>query len=79
MLEREVKILSKEKVKVLAEQNGWSLAHAEGFIEGQRSRRRGIKPSKIVLVGRDDYSLGFRAGYFAADRKSSSESKQQAK
>jgi hypothetical protein len=65
-----MKIVSKEKAKVLAEQNGWTLAHAEGYIEGQRSRRRGIAPSKYALVGIDDYCLGFRAGYFAQDRKS---------
>ena len=65
----EVKIVSKEKVKVLAEQNGWSLAHAEGYIEGQRWRRRGLPPSPSNMVGIDDYCLGFRAGYFGQDRK----------
>lgn len=67
--EAKMKILSKEKVKVLAEQNGWTIAHAEGYIDGERSRRRGLVPSKFLMVGIDDYCLGFRAGYFAADRK----------
>lgn len=64
-----MKIVSKEKVKVLAEQKGWTLAHAEGFIDGQRWRKRGLPPSKSNMVGIDDYCLGFRAGYFAGDRK----------
>lgn len=61
---------SKEKVKVLAEQNGWTLAHAQGYLDGERSRRRGKPPSQYALVGIDEYSLGFRCGYFSSDRKS---------
>ena len=60
--------LTKEKTKVLAEKNGWSLAHAEGFVDGEAYRRRGLAPSKHAQVGIDDYSLGFRAGYY--ERKS---------
>ena len=60
-----MKFLSKEKSKVLAERNGWTLAHAEGYVEGQRARKRGTMPQKYVLVGLDDYSQGFRAGYFS--------------
>jgi hypothetical protein len=64
-----MRIFTKKKVNVMAEQNGWTLAHAQGYIEGERSRRRGTTPSKFALVGIDDYSLGFRAGYFASDRR----------
>jgi hypothetical protein len=59
-----MKILSREKFKVLAEKNGWSLAHAEGFVDGESFRRRGKKPPNYVLIGIDDYCQGFRAGYF---------------
>ena len=59
-----MKVLSTEKSKLLAEQNGWSLAHAQGFVEGETSRRLGTAPSLHALVGIDEYSLGFRAGYF---------------
>jgi hypothetical protein len=59
--------LTKEKTKVLAEKNGWSLAHAEGYVDGEAYRRRGMTPSKHAQVGIDEYSLGFRAGYY--DRK----------
>lgn len=56
--------LTKEKTKVLAERNGWSLAQAEGYVDGEASRRRGLTPSKHAQIGIDDYSLGFRAGYY---------------
>ena len=56
--------LSKEKYTALSEQNGWSIAFAEGFVSGQIERRRGNSPSSYLIVGADDYALGFRAGYF---------------
>lgn len=59
-----MKILSKEKVKVLAEKNSWSLAQAEGYVDGETFRRRGKTPSTYVRIGIDEYSLGFRAGYY---------------
>lgn len=64
-----VKVLSKEKIKVLAERKGWTIAHAEGYVDGDHSRKRGLVPSKFLMVGIDDYCRGFRAGYFAVDRK----------
>ena len=64
-----MKVLFKENFKVLAERNGWPVARAEGYVDGQISRKRGKVPSKYALVGRDEYCLGFRAGYFASDRK----------
>lgn len=57
-----MKVLS--KVNVLAERNGWSTARAQGFVEGEISRRRGAAPSIYAQVGIDDYCLGFRAGYY---------------
>ena len=59
-----MKILCKEKSKVLAERNGWSLAHAEGYVDGETFRRRGTTPSKYAQIGIDEYCLGFRAGYY---------------
>jgi hypothetical protein len=63
-----MKSLSKQKFRVLAKANGWSLAHAEGYVDGQTVRRRGKLPSKYALIGIDEYCMGFRAGYF--DRQS---------
>jgi hypothetical protein len=57
-----MKVLS--KVQVLADRYGWSIARAQGFVDGEMSRRRGAAPSIYASVGIDDYSLGFRAGYY---------------
>ena len=57
-----VKVLS--KMQVLADRYGWSIARAQGFVDGEMSRRRGAAPSIYARVGIDDYSLGFRAGYY---------------
>jgi hypothetical protein len=59
-----MKVLSKEKSKVLATRNGWSLAQAEGYIDGETFRRRGKTPSTYAQVGIDEYCLGFRASYY---------------
>ena len=60
-----MQILSREKSKVLAEQHGWSLTIAEGYVDGEACRRRGKAPPAHALVGMDEYSEGFRAGYYA--------------
>ena len=59
-----MKVLSEEKARVLAERNGWPLAYAEGHIDGESFRRRSMTPSKYAQIGIDEYSLGFRAGYY---------------
>ena len=61
---KDMKDLYNEKIKVLAERNGWSLLHAKGYVDGETSRRRGMAPSVYAQVGIDDYCLGFRAGYY---------------
>jgi hypothetical protein len=52
------------KAQVLAERHGWSIARAEGFVDGEIARRRGTPPSTYARVGIDEYCLGFRAGYY---------------
>lgn len=59
-----VKILAKEKARVLAEANRWSLRFSEGYLDGETHRRRGKRPSAVEMIGRDEYCLGFRTGYF---------------
>ena len=59
-----MKVLSTERSRQLAEQNGWSLAFAQGNVDGEACRRLGKAPALHTLVGIDQYSLGFRAGYF---------------
>jgi hypothetical protein len=59
-----MKVMVKDKVRVLADKNGWSLAHAQGYVDGESFRRRGTTLSKYAQVGIDDYCLGFRAAYY---------------
>jgi hypothetical protein len=54
----------RKKSQVLAEQYGWSLDSAEGYVDGETFRKRRKSPAEHFLVGIDDYSNGFRAGYF---------------
>jgi hypothetical protein len=60
----DMKRLSEEKLKILAEKHGWSMARAEGYLAGETTRSSGTVPSTYALVGIDDYCLGFRAGFF---------------
>jgi hypothetical protein len=59
-----MKRLSEEKLKNLAEKYGWSIARAQGYIAGETCRRNGKVPTTYVLIGFDEYCVGFRAGYF---------------
>lgn len=59
-----VRVLTKEKCQAVAERNGWSIERAKGFVDGETCRLRGRKPSKYALVGIDEYSLGFRTGFY---------------
>ena len=66
-----MKALPREKFRVLAESNGWSLEHAKGYVDGETCRLRGKQPSKHFLVGIDEYSLGFRAGFYERENPNS--------
>ena len=57
-------VVFKEKSQVLAEQYGWPLPSAKGYVDGETFRKRHKVPPLHTLVGIDDYSQGFRAGYF---------------
>ena len=59
-----MKVLSTERSRQLAEQNGWSLAFSQGIVDGEAFCRLGKPPALHTLVGIDQYSLGFRAGFF---------------
>ncbi len=57
-------VVFKEKSQVLAEQYGWPLPSAKGYVDGETFRKRHKTPPLHAIVGIDDYSEGFRAGYF---------------
>ena len=57
-------VVFKEKSQVLAEQYGWPPPSAKGYVDGETFRKRRKAAPLHTLVGIDDYSEGFRAGYF---------------
>ena len=57
-------VVFKEKSQVLAEQYGWPLPSAKGYVDGETFRKRHKTPPLHAIVGIDDYSEGFRAGYY---------------
>ena len=61
---RTKEFLIKSNSGILAQQNGWSTAYAEGYLEGRYHQRLGKPLGAYVRVGIDEYPLGFRAGYF---------------
>ena len=63
------KFLIKQNSGILAQQNGWSTIYTEGYLEGRYRHRLGKPPGAYLRVGIDEYTLGFRAGYF--ERKNS--------
>ena len=50
-----MKVLSEEEINILAEKNGWSLAQAEGYLDGEACRRGGTTPSRYAQIGIDEY------------------------
>ena len=62
--EGNIQSLARKKFKLLAEQNNWSIAYAEGYFNGKALRRLGKPPTTYNLTGIDQYPEGFRAGYF---------------
>lgn len=65
---RVISITENARAKVLAERYGWPLDGAAGYVEGEafreRSRPRADPLPPRLLVGRDEYAIGFRAGYY---------------
>jgi hypothetical protein len=57
-------IAFKEKSQALVEQYSWPLSTAKGYVDGETFRKRRREPPIHVQVGIDDYSEGFRAGYY---------------
>ena len=57
-------IAFKEKSQVLADQYGWPLTIAKGYADGETFRKQRKEPPIYAMVGIDDYSDAFRAGYF---------------
>jgi hypothetical protein len=56
--------LLKEQRDKLAQEMGWTLERAQGFVDGETSQRSGLDLSMSHKVAMDEYSKGFRTGYY---------------
>ena len=59
-----LKDLLADKSNELAQEMGWTLKRAEGYVDGEASQREGLGLSACYRYGMDDYSKGFRTGYY---------------
>ena len=53
-----------EKSQTLAEEMGWTMRRAEGYVDGETYRRRGLEISTYHKIALDEYAQGFRIGYY---------------
>jgi hypothetical protein len=65
--EGNIRDLANNKRDKLAQEMGWTLERAEGYLEGERYRRQRLALSAYREVGIDEYALGFRSGYYKRD------------
>jgi hypothetical protein len=57
-------IAFRQESHMRAEDYGWPLPSAKGYVDGETFRKRRKQPPLHALVGIDNYSEGFRAGYY---------------
>lgn len=53
-----------EKRDELAQEMGWSQDRAQGYVDGESTERNGLEMPPFHKVAMDDYSKGFRTGYY---------------
>ena len=56
--------LSKEKGKKIAQEMYWTQRRAQGYQDGEYCQRSGQDMPECHKVGMDEYSKGFRTGYY---------------
>jgi hypothetical protein len=59
-----MKDLLREKRNELAEEMTWTLKRAQGYVDGEISQQNGTELSESHKYGMDEYSKGFRTGYY---------------
>ena len=57
-------IAFKQESHMVPQEYGRPLPSAKGYVDGETFRKRRKEPPLHALVGIDNYSEGFRAGYF---------------
>ena len=53
-----------EKRDQLAREMGWTLKRAQGYVDGEAAQRCGLDLTAFYRVAMDEYSQGFRTGYY---------------
>lgn len=53
-----------ERVERTTEKTGWTVERVTGYIDGENLRDRNHIPSSYHIIGTDQYSRGYRDGYF---------------
>ena len=66
-----------EKSQALVEEMGWTMRRAEGYVDGETYRRRGLEISTYHKIALDEYAQGFRTGYYKEAHSLPSEDNQQ--
>jgi hypothetical protein len=59
-----MKDLLTKKRNELAQEMSWTLKRAQGYVDGEISQRNGTELSDSYKYGMDEYSKGFRTGYY---------------
>lgn len=52
------------RIEELSEEMGWSMDRAQGYVDGGASQQSGEELSPSHRFGMDEYSKGFRTGYY---------------
>ena len=55
---------STKKRDTLSQEMDWSLERAQGYVDGEACQLRGHDLTPVHQTGMDEYSKGFRTGYY---------------
>ena len=55
---------SSEKRDLLVAEMGWTKERAQGYVDGETTQISGVDLPSCHQTGMDDYSKGFRTGYY---------------
>ena len=59
--------LTKEKTDKIAQELGWTPRRTQGYVEGRFCQRNGHYMPECYKIGMDEFSKGFRTGYYKQD------------
>ena len=53
-----------QKRDELAREMGWTVDRAQGYVDGETAQQQGLELATEHRAGMDEYSKGFRTGYY---------------